>query len=218
HSPCAGRIIAVLIPITSPRVVTRGPPELPGLSDASVCSTSSINLPDRERSERPSALTTPAVTECWNPYGFPMAIATWPTRTDRESPSVAHGNDSPWDDTTRTTARSVSASAPTRSANIDRPSGIATVTRPGRSTTWLLVRMRPSGVKQTPEPPPCSTSILTTAGPTASTARMTACEYASSSSLSSTGRGWVLTFRSYEPRSLRDTTQTGSYVGLGARG
>ena len=36
HRPCAGRIIAVLIPITSPRVVTSGPPELPGFSDASV--------------------------------------------------------------------------------------------------------------------------------------------------------------------------------------
>jgi len=34
--PCAGMIIAVLMPITSPDEVTSGPPELPGLSDASV--------------------------------------------------------------------------------------------------------------------------------------------------------------------------------------
>ena len=69
------------MPITSPAVVTSGPPELPGLSAASVCRTSSINRPDRDRSDRPSALTTPAVTECWKPYGLPMAIATCPTRT-----------------------------------------------------------------------------------------------------------------------------------------
>jgi len=34
--PCAAGIIAVLIPITSPVVVTSGPPEFPGLSAASV--------------------------------------------------------------------------------------------------------------------------------------------------------------------------------------
>ena len=61
--PWAGRIIAVLIPITSPVVVTSGPPELPGLSEASVWMMSSISRPDRARSDRPSALTTPDVTE-----------------------------------------------------------------------------------------------------------------------------------------------------------
>ena len=58
--------------------------------------------------------------------------------------------------TTRTTARSVSASCPTTI----RPHRSAVRhhhrQRPGRSTTWLLVRISPSGVKQTPEPPPCS--------------------------------------------------------------
>jgi len=34
--PCAGRIIAVLTPTTSPRALTSGPPEFPGLSAASV--------------------------------------------------------------------------------------------------------------------------------------------------------------------------------------
>ena len=60
--PCAAAIIAVLIPMTSPLVVTSGPPELPGLSAASVWMMSSISRPDRARSERPSALTTPEVT------------------------------------------------------------------------------------------------------------------------------------------------------------
>jgi hypothetical protein len=44
----------------------------------------SINLPDIERNDRPSALTTPAVTVHWKPYGLPIAIATWPTRSRLE--------------------------------------------------------------------------------------------------------------------------------------
>ena len=60
--PCAGRIIAVLTPMTSPRELTSGPPELPGFRAASVCKTSSISRPDWARSERPRALMTPAVT------------------------------------------------------------------------------------------------------------------------------------------------------------
>ncbi len=60
--PCAGRMTAVFTPMTSPRELTSGPPELPGLSAASVWMISSINRPDRARMERPSALTMPAVT------------------------------------------------------------------------------------------------------------------------------------------------------------
>src|SRR6266581_3740282 len=67
QSPCAGRITAVFTPITSPREVTSGPPELPGLSAASVWTTSSISRPECDLSERPSALTTPAVTVHWKP-------------------------------------------------------------------------------------------------------------------------------------------------------
>ena len=65
--PCAGRIIAVLTPMTSPRELTSGPPELPGFSAASVCKTSSISRPDCARSDRPRALMTPAVTVHWKP-------------------------------------------------------------------------------------------------------------------------------------------------------
>jgi len=68
--------LAVLMPMTSPREVTSGPPEFPGLSAASVWITFSINRPERERSDRPSALTTPDVTVHWNPYGFPIAITS----------------------------------------------------------------------------------------------------------------------------------------------
>ena len=51
--PCAGRIIAVLTPMTLPRESTSGPPELPGFKAASVCSTSSISRPDPARSDLP---------------------------------------------------------------------------------------------------------------------------------------------------------------------
>ncbi len=67
QSPCAGRMTAVFTPITSPRDVTRGPPELPGFRAASVWIRLSIRRPFCPRSERPSALTTPEVTEHWKP-------------------------------------------------------------------------------------------------------------------------------------------------------
>ncbi len=44
--PCAPMMIAVLMPTTSPCEATSGPPELPGLSAASVWITSSIRRPD----------------------------------------------------------------------------------------------------------------------------------------------------------------------------
>ena len=50
------------------RICTTRPPSLK--------LTSSISRLDCVRSERPSALITPAVTVCWNPYGLPIAIAT----------------------------------------------------------------------------------------------------------------------------------------------
>ncbi len=79
--PCAPAITAVLMPITSPRDDTNGPPELPGLSAASVWITSSIIRPVRARSERPSAEMTPAVTVHSKPSGLPMAATSWPRRS-----------------------------------------------------------------------------------------------------------------------------------------
>jgi len=73
--PWAGRITAVFTPITSPHQLTSGPPELPGLRAASVWITLSINRPEVERSERPSALITHAVTVHWKPYGLPSIVA-----------------------------------------------------------------------------------------------------------------------------------------------
>ena len=40
--------------------------------------TFSIRRPLLERSERPRAVTTPAVTVAWKPNGLPMAMTIWP--------------------------------------------------------------------------------------------------------------------------------------------
>ncbi len=171
-------MIAVLMPTTSPDEVTSGPPELPGLSAASVWITLSISRPERVRNERPSALTTPAVTVHWKPKGLPIATTSWPTRNCRESPSRANAEASP---SRRSTARSVSGSSPTRVAPRLRPSGNAASILRASLTTWLLVRTYASGVKTTPEPaPPPPLAPVTcrcrTAGPTLSTAPITARE------------------------------------------
>src|SRR5256886_7350151 len=188
----AGRIPAVLSPTTRPRESTSGPPEFPGLRAASVWITSSISRPPTERNERPSALTTPAVTVLWKPSGLPIATTSWPTRSAPESPSSATVSETGG---TRSTARSVSGSSPTSSARTRRPSGNAASSRVASWTTWLVVSTNPSGVNTNPEPFPGTsragrprrstlwrTSTLTTAGPTCSAAPGTACEYASSSS------------------------------------
>ncbi len=75
--------IALLIPTTSPDMLTRGPPELPGLIAASVCRKSSKGP---WPIERPLALMMPAVTVCWRPKGDPMASTQSPTLILSESP------------------------------------------------------------------------------------------------------------------------------------
>ena len=85
-------ITAVLMPMTSPREDTSGPPELPGLSAASVWITSSISRPVAARSERPSAETTPVVTVDSKPSGLPIAITNCPRLRLLELPSGAAGS------------------------------------------------------------------------------------------------------------------------------
>ena len=137
---------------------------------------------------RPRALITPAVTVVASPWGLPMAMASCPTRRRSELPSSTAGNCPPKLPCTRTTARSVRGSVPTTSAAKVRPSGRLASSCRACSTTWLLVRMYPSGVITKPEPAPrtskgprCvrtspSTERLTTDGPTRVTAPLTARE------------------------------------------
>jgi hypothetical protein len=149
--PWAGRMTAVLTPMISPRELTSGPPELPGLRAASVWMMLSIRRPDCERRERPSALTTPAVRVHWKPYGLPIATTIWPARRAPDSPRGAAVRSGA---RMRTTARSVCGSSPIRAPWNRRPPVRVTSMSAAPWTTWLLVRMKPSGVKRKPDPPP----------------------------------------------------------------
>ena len=128
--------MAVFTPMTSPRALTSGPPELPGLIEASVCNAD-CRLPPI-RTDRSTALTMPEVTVPDSPSGDPTASTCSPTRTPAELPSVSARNAAP--SSTRNTARSFSGSAPTTSAANRRPSGPVTntVAEPA-SRMWLLV-------------------------------------------------------------------------------
>ncbi len=81
-------MISVLIPMTCPRVLMRGPPELPGLIDASVwiMSTDVPTVPSVRA--RPLYETTPTVTLFPpRPNGLPIAMTHSPTSVWSESPS-----------------------------------------------------------------------------------------------------------------------------------
>ena len=151
-------ITAVLMPTTSPCDDTSGPPELPGLSAASVWITSSISRPLRERSERPSAETTPVVTVDSKPSGLPMAITSWPRLSRLESPSGAAGSvTASIDAEQRQIGVGIVADQPRAQVlavgggHVDARGSAGGAAAPA---TWLLVRMSPSGATTTPEPVP----------------------------------------------------------------
>ena len=193
-SPRPTPATAVLIPTTWPCPSASAPPELPGLRAASVWITfSTIRPAARERtgSERPSADTTPAVTEPAKPCGFPIATTSCPTRRFSASPSTPGVKSVP---SARSTARSESGSVPTTSTPTSEPS-----TKEARTpavplaTTCAEVSMKPSGVTTKPLPPPSirrpprtrrETRRLATEGERRSATAMTAREYASRTSSS----------------------------------
>ncbi len=126
-SPTPTPATAVLMPTTRARASASAPPELPGLSAASVWMTSSIRrvaAPARAGSDRPSPDTTPAVTEPVSPSGLPTATTSWPTTSLSLSPSSAGGGVAV---RALITARSDSGSRPTTSKSPDTPSANATV-------------------------------------------------------------------------------------------
>jgi hypothetical protein len=128
------------MPTTAPSASTSGPPEFPGLIAASVWTRPS-KMPSGPGRLRSMALTTPRLTERSNRSGLPIATTSWPTtslppaRGRPRRPAQAGMEAS-----TRSTARSVRASLPTRSAGTVSPPGSRTrmppapaVRRPGRS-------------------------------------------------------------------------------------
>ncbi len=111
-SPRPTPATAVLTPTTRASPSASAPPELPGLSAASVWITFSTRRPaDPERvgSERPSAETTPAVTVPARPIGLPIATTSWPTRSSSASPSLAGVRSLAWARTSGQVGKGVGA-------------------------------------------------------------------------------------------------------------
>ena len=148
-----GLAIALLIPITSPRTLTSGPPELPGLIAASVWMKSWMLLCERlgRSSDRPFALMIPCVTVKvrFSPSGLPTASTHSPTRESSLSPSGAGVNPVA---SIFSTATSVVGSVPTTRAGNSRRSSSRTVTCVELSTTWLFVSTYPSAETMKPDP------------------------------------------------------------------
>jgi len=150
--PWAKGMMALLIPITIPLLLTSGPPLFPGLIAASVCINPSMNVTSVWM-ERFNALTTPAVTvgPPTSPRGLPMAIAICPIL--RSFSCAISGTGSPLA-LILITARSFMVSRPLISAGNILPSSKATFISFEPSTTWALVSIRPSSFKIKPEPTP----------------------------------------------------------------
>ena len=68
--------ICAFIPITSPFELNNGPPEFPGLIEASCCITEPIKkFVSKSDLALPIALIIPDVKVKFSPKGFPIAIA-----------------------------------------------------------------------------------------------------------------------------------------------
>ena len=133
-----------LIPTRSPSLLSKAPPELPGLIAAEVwMSVVSISAwPSLSRSigtirDWPEII--PCVTELENllPRGEPMAMAMLPTLVASESANLMA--DLTFLDEILTTAKSDTASRPTNSPSSVVPSANLTLRESAFSTTWLLV-------------------------------------------------------------------------------
>ena len=124
------RSISVVMPITSPREFSSGPPELPGLIAASVWMMSIIGRPSGASIDRPRPLTTPDGQRPLKPNGLPMASAIWPTSSVDESPSVT-GRRRSAGASTLSTAMSFRRRGRRTSAGTFRPSASVTSIRVG---------------------------------------------------------------------------------------
>src|SRR5664280_573824 len=143
-------MIIVLMPTTRPLTSTSGPPELPGLIGASVCTYASMSS---GWSWRATALITPIVTVFPRPRGEPNANTSSPCLSWSESPRASAARSCAG---ILINARSVAVSMPTTSASRLTPSGLtnegprgsgpgsagrSTWIRRARDTTCALVTM-----------------------------------------------------------------------------
>jgi hypothetical protein len=136
------------MPTTRPAASNSGPPELPGLTAASVWMNGTTASPG---SERPLALTMPCVAVCSKPNGAPIASTQSPTCTALASPRFTVGR---FLASIFSTAMSVAVSLPSTRASNSRRSASLTVTRLASRTTCALVSTSPSLETMNPEPWP----------------------------------------------------------------
>src|SRR6184192_3033585 len=138
------------MPMTLPSMFSSGPPELPGLIEASVWMKSVKVRPcSFDGTERPSAETTPVVTVPLRPKGLPTATTLSPII---RSPEVPIGAVARPFASTRSTATSLSGSTPISFAQSFEPSLKLTLINDAPSTTWLFVTTMPSLDQTKPEP------------------------------------------------------------------
>jgi hypothetical protein len=108
-------LICWFTPITSPSAFSSGPPELPGLIEASVWIAPSIWNSVSDSIERSSAETTPIERELRWPNGLPIAATGSPTSIASESPNSSGWMSRP-SGSTLSSATSANGSNPTISA------------------------------------------------------------------------------------------------------
>jgi hypothetical protein len=132
--------MAVLMPIADPP----GRPGDPGVAgvDRGVRLDEVVQLADRRRTVRPSALTIPVVTVWLRPNGLPTAIVMSPTCTSASAPRRAAELRRPRL-VARMTAVSMDLSTATTSPETVVPSWSLSVTVLDRPTTCDAVRIRP---------------------------------------------------------------------------
>ena len=145
----------LLTPMTSPAMLTKGPPELPGLIAASVWMKS--NPGAATESGAPLRLTIPNETVCSRPNGWPSASTSSPTRTRFESPRGSTGRLLAPSILIR--ARSTRSSLPATLPANRRPSASRIWMASPTSTTWAFVTSRPAALMKKPEPVPRRASL-----------------------------------------------------------
>src|SRR3954447_7683598 len=145
--------ICALMPTTWPLALSSGPPELPGLMEASVWIEPSMPKPLGAWMLRSSPETMPSLKLFVYPNGLPSAYTVSPTFTLLELASVSGCRSSP-DGSILITARSVDGSVPTTVAVRVILGWLSneTVTFVALSTTCSFVRMSPLPSSRMPLP------------------------------------------------------------------
>ena len=167
-------------------------------------STIRVAEPERVGSDRPSAETTPAVTDPAKPFGFPIATTSWPTWSRVRVAELGGGRARSAPSAERRGRRAGRRRRPRRRARARR----RTRRRRGRApaTTCAEVSTKPSGVITTPLPPPSrrprATRRFATDGESLRATSVTTREYASSGASLQRDRASTLPWASSSSRAI----------------